>query len=460
MTEDAALLHRYANAGDDAAFAELVRRHIDVIYASAVRVCQGNSAMAQDVTQRAFTELAQRARQLRQHPALLGWLHTTARFTAMKMLRDDIRRHRREQESAALPAGLDPVVDWDRVQPLLDDAFGHLKERERAALLLRFFEGRSFKDVGAHLALSETAARSCVDRALDRLRRQLSNRGINSTAAALGVTLAAHAAPAAPVGLSAAVTSAALAATATAGAAGATLGGLMAITKLQLGLVSAIALAGATVLLHEHRVGDALRRQIAATPSDEARAAMLRTDNQQIEKSAAALDRLRKEEVQLAPLRERVSDLRRRLEARDSARAVAAQRVAVQKQKAAARAQAAVERAISEGVADLPPRVTATTRPEYPPDMAAAGIPGEVVVSFIVGADGAVHNATAVKSTRPEFEAAAEEAILGWSFEPGVKARHPVNTHLEQSIQFSLPTATMPAGDLKPVDRSGGVWLQ
>ena len=217
MTDDTELLRRYAREGTEESFAELVRRHIDVVYAAALRQCGGNAAHAQDVTQLVFTDLARQSAKLARHPALLGWLHTAARFAAMKILRTESRRQAREQQAATLDAALagsDAPFDWDRLQPMLDGVLGELKDRDRAAILLRFFEGKSLQEVGAGLQISETAARSCVDRALDKMRDRLAHRGLTSTSAVLGTVLAHQATAAAPAGLAVAIAGTAVASTA------------------------------------------------------------------------------------------------------------------------------------------------------------------------------------------------------------------------------------------------------
>src|SRR5471032_2679590 len=119
----------------------------------------------------------------------------------------------------------DAPIDWERLHPVLDDVLGELKERERAAILLRFFEKRPLAEVGAKLSLTESAARSCVDRALEKMRGLLARRGVTSTGAALAVALENQIGVAAPMGLAASVTGAALAGTAVAGG-GASLGGV------------------------------------------------------------------------------------------------------------------------------------------------------------------------------------------------------------------------------------------
>lgn len=102
--------------------------------------------------------------------------------------------------------------DWNKVRPLLDQALSELNDLECDAVALRFLEGRPFAKIGERLRLTEEAARERVERALDKLERGLSRRGVTSTTAALGLALTAHANVAAPAGLAGIVTAVSLAA--------------------------------------------------------------------------------------------------------------------------------------------------------------------------------------------------------------------------------------------------------
>lgn len=249
MTDDNELLRRYAEEKSEEAFAELVRRHVDFVYAAALRQARGSAALAQDVTQVVFTDLARKAAALSRHEVVVGWLHTATRFAAGKAMRTESRRHAREHEAHAMNEVLHESVapvDWERLQPVLDAVLGELKERERAAILLRFFEKKPLAEVGAALSLSEMAARSCVDRALDKMHALLARRGITSTATALGLALGNQASVAAPTGLAASVAGAALAGitTVTAGALGGGVLAFMSTGKIVLGLAGVVAIAG------------------------------------------------------------------------------------------------------------------------------------------------------------------------------------------------------------------------
>ena len=278
MSEDAQLLRRYAAERSEAAFAELTCRHVDLVYSAALRLVNGDTHGAQDLTQQVFCELARQARPLARHPALIGWLYTTTRQMACRLIRSEQRRAARElmahtmNDLCSQPAA---EPDWEHLRPVLDDAMHDLNDADRVAVLLRFFKNKSLREVGLELGLTENAARMRVERALDKLRLGLARKGVTSTAAALALALSGHAVNSAPAGLVASLAAASLAGTAS--ETGTTFGLLkfMAATKLNIGL-SALVLCGAAVfLVHEHQAwlnardeNDALRHQIAQLKAD------------------------------------------------------------------------------------------------------------------------------------------------------------------------------------------------
>ena len=194
MNTDNELLAEYARQGGEPAFRELVRRHINMVHAAALREAGGNVPLAEDITQEVFAELARRAAKLCSHPALAGWLYTCVRQMAANARRSEHRRQRREQEAFTMNELLEPNDSeqlWRQVRPVLDDAMHELNDEDRTAVVMRFFEGLSLKEVGTALGLSENAARMRVERSLGKLHGLLSRRGINSTAATLAAVLVA-----------------------------------------------------------------------------------------------------------------------------------------------------------------------------------------------------------------------------------------------------------------------------
>ncbi len=256
MNEDTELLRRFAEDGSQEAFGELVRRKIDLVYAAALRQTGGDAHLAQDVTQGVFLALACRAAALQRHAVLTGWLYQTTRFVAAKAVRTQARWQRREQEAntmSILSDGAQPA--WTKLRPVIDEAMHELDEKDRAALLLRFFEGRPLAEVGAAIGLPENSARMRVERALAKLSVRLARRGITSTAAALGVVLANQPVVAVPAAFAATVAGAAAAgAVVTGGGVAVALVALnfMNTTKLAVGAVCAVVVAGVGAYLGMH----------------------------------------------------------------------------------------------------------------------------------------------------------------------------------------------------------------
>ena len=98
MTPDSELLGRYARTRSEDAFAELVRRHVNLVYSAALRQVNGDAHLAQDVAQTVFTDLARKAGSLARRESLTGWLYTSAHFAAAKIARTENRRRDREEK--------------------------------------------------------------------------------------------------------------------------------------------------------------------------------------------------------------------------------------------------------------------------------------------------------------------------------------------------------------------------
>jgi RNA polymerase sigma factor (sigma-70 family) len=246
---DMELLRQYADRNSDEAFAALVARHVNLVYAAALRKT-GNADAAGEITQAVFIILAQKAGRLSQRTILSGWLYQTTRLTAANFLRTEIRRVRREQEAymQSLANETEPEL-WPQMAPLLEDAMGQLGEKDRNAIALRFFEGKSFQEIGAAFGASENAAKKRVAHALEKLHRYFSKHGVSSTTAVIAGAISANSAHAAPVGLAAAITATVVKGPAVAASTLALVKGTIKVMtwmklKIALGFTAALLLAG------------------------------------------------------------------------------------------------------------------------------------------------------------------------------------------------------------------------
>ena len=211
MNDDLALLRDYARRNSEEAFTALVERHVNLVYSVALRSV-GHSHVAQEITQAVFIILAKKARSLSKRTVLSGWLYQTTRLTAANYLRAEIRRQKREQEAYMQTTLNEPTpAAWPQIAPLLDEALERLGEKDHNAIVLRFFENRNLREVGAALGASEDAAKMRVNRALEKLRKLFTRRGVTLSAVAIAGAISASSVQAAPVGLAKMISAVALA---------------------------------------------------------------------------------------------------------------------------------------------------------------------------------------------------------------------------------------------------------
>ena len=248
MTETKQLLAEYAETGSEPAFRELTSRYVDLVHSAALRLVNGDLHLAQDVTQTVFADLSRLARSLSSDVMLGGWLHRHTCFVASKTMRAERRRVARERQAVEMNATEDhSAANLALVAPILDEAINQLNAEDRTAILLRFFEQQDFQSVGVALGSNEEAARKRVDRALGKLESHLKHRGVALSAVALGSTLAASAVSAAPVGLAVSISTIAIAGTAGSGVTTITILKIMSMTKLKVGIITAVVAAGVSI---------------------------------------------------------------------------------------------------------------------------------------------------------------------------------------------------------------------
>ena len=242
--DDSELLREYVACQSEKAFAELVARHLDLVYSTALRLVR-EAPLAEDVSQAVFLQLARKAPAIRQGNALPGWLYRVTYCQAANAVRGE--RLRRERETTAMNMMNDqtpPSTAWESIAPHLEEAMSALNHDDQNAILQRYFKDRSWREVGAALDLSEDAAQKRVSRALDKLRRHLARRGIAASASLIALAIASHAVQAAPPALVSTVTTTSLA-----GAAGGGISTLTLTTLKALLMKKSILIAVATLAL-------------------------------------------------------------------------------------------------------------------------------------------------------------------------------------------------------------------
>ena len=284
---DMDLMREYADRNSEAAFAKLVRRHINLVYSVALRFT-GNDADAQDVTQKVFVILAQKVAGLRQRTTLTGWLYETTRLAARQSLRTRTRQHARDQE-AYMQSTLneaDPDSVWKQLAPLLEEGMTRLNEDERTLLALRFFENKSASETAALLGIQEWAAHKRAQRAVEKLRTFFARRGVALSASALTAAIAANSVQSAPVGLAAAVTAASLSGTAITTSAVIAVTKTIAMNTLQKTIITVTVAALAGAGIYEARQSAQLRAQVQTLQEQQAplteQLAQLKTENERL----------------------------------------------------------------------------------------------------------------------------------------------------------------------------------
>ncbi|HLX72717.1 MAG TPA: sigma-70 family RNA polymerase sigma factor [Verrucomicrobiae bacterium] len=262
MANDAELLGQFtrdsaAAAGQDA-FAELVERHLPLVYSAALRQVR-SPQLAEEVSQSVFTQLAHHATALKPETVLAAWLHRVTYHAAVDVVRREARRQARERIACEMSTLMnDEAADWTQIEPHLDQAVQSLDETDRTAILLRYFENKSLREVGETLGSSEDAAQKRVSRALDRLREYFVKNKIAVPAAGLAVVISANAIQAVPVGLSSTIAAASLAVPISATL---TTAKIIAMTTIQKIAIGAVLVGAAVAIAYQQREVSHLRQQ-------------------------------------------------------------------------------------------------------------------------------------------------------------------------------------------------------
>jgi len=264
--DDWLLLSRYVESGCQDSFEQIVTRHSGWVFSLSLRAVRDRH-LAEDVTQAVFIVLARKARTIRQGTPLSGWLFKVSRFAVSDALKRRTRIKNRENRFAEFfkatgngnATALESDNISDTVSQTLDEAVACLSESDRQIVLLRFYEHKSLAEIGTILEISEEAAKKRVARAVERLRKYFSTRGIIASVALLLLLLSNRSAEAASLG--AVFGTAAAPSIANSIAEGA----IQLMAHANARLLGAILAAGLALLIAVPTLGGALVRGIVAT---------------------------------------------------------------------------------------------------------------------------------------------------------------------------------------------------
>ena len=198
---DFELLQAFARAGNQKALADVIRRHLDLVYAIAWRKV-GDAGAAEEIAQNVFTILSRKAWRFAPDDSIPAWLHRATLLESQSWVRGELRRRRREQTAVELGTTMrtsDELPAVNALVPLLDEALLSLRETDRTALLLRFYESHSLRDVGAALGVGEDAAQKRVAGAVEKLAQFFQRRGFKTATLAAATAALQHTATSASV---------------------------------------------------------------------------------------------------------------------------------------------------------------------------------------------------------------------------------------------------------------------
>jgi RNA polymerase sigma factor (sigma-70 family) len=206
MSDDMVLVRQYAQNQSESAFATLVQRHVPLVYSVALREAR-DPHLAEEITQAVFIILARKAGTLSPKTILSGWLYRTTQYVTANTLHAEYRRVRRETEAhmESIVAKESGNSVWQEMLPLLDEGIRRLRAGERDALVLRYFENRSLREVAVTLGVEERAAQKRVARSLEKLRGFFLKRGLTISAVTIAGAVSANSIQAAPAGLAVSV---------------------------------------------------------------------------------------------------------------------------------------------------------------------------------------------------------------------------------------------------------------
>jgi|RhiMethySRZTD1v2_1073278.scaffolds.fasta_scaffold10454_10 RNA polymerase sigma-70 factor, ECF subfamily len=164
-----------AKAGDQAAFATLIRRHQNMVFSIALHMLRSRAA-AEDLAQEVFLELYRSLARLESDAHVVSWLRRVAGHRSI----DEIRRrnHRPEFPTDTLPeTGHAPETREVFVAERLQALVAELPERARMVVVLRYQEEMEPTEIAQALSMPVNTVKSHLRRSVAALRERLTGGG-------------------------------------------------------------------------------------------------------------------------------------------------------------------------------------------------------------------------------------------------------------------------------------------
>lgn len=167
--------------GDMKALREIYMRHSEFVYRIAFRYT-GNAADAMDITQALFADLAVIASKYKPKAALSTWLYRVVTNRCINWTKSGARRFCTALEDSQEVEHTDANSVKDRPDEVIEkkqraarvwQAVASLPPRQKTAVILRDFEGLSYKEIAAAMKCSRRSVESLLIRARNGLARKL-----------------------------------------------------------------------------------------------------------------------------------------------------------------------------------------------------------------------------------------------------------------------------------------------
>ena len=172
--EDYILIRRIQN-GDPEAFETLVRKYYQNIYQFCVRRCNGDTALAADLTQDTFLKLIEHIQQYRLTGKFMNFLLTIAVNTCNNHFKKKSPDIVDMDTLSAVPSNLNISEEVLRQEDakIIQQAIDRLPDMQKEVVILRFYHDRKLKEIAAITGVSLPTAKSRLKQGLDKLKRYL-----------------------------------------------------------------------------------------------------------------------------------------------------------------------------------------------------------------------------------------------------------------------------------------------